>query len=142
MTKTFVFISGPYQGDSYDYRSYEQIDANIAQARGAAKRLAISGIPYFAPHMNSAHFEVIAPTVPVEYWYKMDNIFLDRSSALLMLPRWDQSQGAKAEMERAIEWSKPIFRMFNDMAGNFGGFEDLEKWWAQAEGKVIIPAKQ
>ncbi len=129
MTKTFVFIAGPYQGDSHDYRSYEQIEANISQARGAAKRLAIAGIPYFCPHMNSAHMEIVAATVPVEYWYMMDNIFLDRSSALLVLPHWDQSNGVKNELDRATSVKKPIYKMFDSVEGDFAGFEDLQEWW-------------
>ena len=127
--KTFVFVCGPYQGDSHDYRSYEQIEANISQARGAAKRLAIAGIPYFCPHMNSAHMEVIAATVPVEYWYMMDNIFLDRSSALLMLPNWQYSKGAQTELKQAEEQKKPVYKMFDSVRGDFEGFEDLQEWW-------------
>ena len=129
MTKTFVFIAGPYQGDSHDYRSYEQIEANISQARGAAKRLAIAGIPYFCPHMNSAHMEIVAATVPVEYWYMMDNIFVDRSSALLMLPNWEKSNGAKAELDRATSRKTPIYKMFDSVKGDYAGFDELVDWW-------------
>ena len=134
--KTFTYIAGPYAGDSHDYKSYEQIDAHIAQCRGAAKRLAIAGIPYFAPHMNSAHFEVIAPTVPPDYWYKMDNIFVDLSSALLLLPNWEKSKGAQAEATRAIGLKLPIYKMFDSVVGDLGSFEDLQAWWFPAKDKI------
>ncbi len=131
--RTFTYIAGPYKGDTHDYKSYEQIDKNIAQCRGAAKRLAIAGIPYFAPHMNSAHFEVIAPTVKPENWYAMDKVFVDLSSAMLILPGWRESVGTVQEITWAIEQDMPIAKMFEEIEGEFISFEELQAWWALPE---------
>ena len=105
----FVHIAGPYSGKTHDHQSYNEIDANIAQAREAAKFLAENGMPFYCPHTNTAHFEVIAPDLPVEYWYDMDNVFVDLSSAVFLVEGWQVSLGTQGEMRRARRSGKPIF---------------------------------
>ena len=105
----FVYIAGPYSGKTHDHQSYNEIDANIAQAREAAKFLAENGMPFYCPHTNTAHFEVIAPDLPVEYWYEMDNVFVDLSSAVFLVEGWQVSLGTQGEMQRARRSGKPIF---------------------------------
>ena len=105
----FVYIAGPYSGKTHDHQSYNEIDANIAQAREAAKFLAENGMPFYCPHTNTAHFEVIAPDLPVEYWYEMDNVFVDLSSAVFLVEGWQVSLGTQGEMRRARRSGKPIF---------------------------------
>ena len=74
MKRTYVYIAGPYRGaqGEHDYSVYYEIDCNIARARAAAVYLAERDIPFFCPHLNSCHFEVIAPSVSPAYWYRMD----------------------------------------------------------------------
>ena len=105
----FVYVAGPYSGKTHDHQSYNEIDANIAQAREAAKFLAENGVPFYCPHTNAAHFEVIAPDLPIEYWYKMDNVFVDLSSAVFLVEGWQVSLGTQAEMRRARQSGKRIF---------------------------------
>ena len=97
----YVYIAGPYRGRTHDYQSYCEIDANINQARLAAAALAEAGIGFFAPHLHSAHFEVIAPHATPEFWYELDMRFLEMCDAILLLPRWSESRGAKAELDWA-----------------------------------------
>ena len=93
-----IYIAGPY-GDKGGYLS---IDRNIAHAREAAAWCARNGLGYYCPHLNSAHFEVIVPEVPVEFWYAMDLRFIEVADAMLVLPGWERSTGTQGEME-AIE---------------------------------------
>ena len=117
----FVYIAGPYSGKTHDHQSYNEIDANITRAREAAKFLAIHGVPFYCPHTNAAHFEVIVPDLPIEYWYAMDNVFLDLSSALFLVEGWQNSAGTKEEMQRARRSGKHIFYPDAGMA--------LVDWW-------------
>ena len=111
--KTFVYIGGPYRGiNSHDFHGYFAIDSNINRATEASAELARLDIPYFCPHLNSAHFEVIAPDVKPEYWLEMDMVFVDLSSCLYVLEGWEESQGTCAEIVRAASLGKPVFYFF------------------------------
>lgn len=90
-----VYIAGPY-GDAGGYIA---IDKNIAQARVAAAWVASRGLGYYCPHLNSAHFEVVVPNVPVAQWYEMDLKFIDVCDFMLILPGWEDSKGTLKEIE-------------------------------------------
>ena len=99
-----VYIAGPYSGPDY-----LAIDRNIAAAREAAAWLAEHGIGFFCPHLNSAHFEVVTPRVEPEFWYALDLRLLEACDALLFLEGWQQSKGAKGELDFAAARIMPVF---------------------------------
>ena len=119
--KTFVYIAGPYAGPTHDSGSYLIIDANIGRARYAASRLANAGVPYFCPHLNSAHFEVITPDVEPSFWYDLDMRILKFSSALLLLDGWEGSKGTNMERDEALALGLPCFEITD--------FDELVAWW-------------
>ena len=125
MDKTFVYIAGPYTGPTHDAHSYLAIDANIGRARYAASRLANAGVPYFCPHLNSAHFEVITPDVKPNFWYDLDMTILRFSSALLLIYGWEGSKGACMERDEAVRLGIPCFGIER--------FSDLISWWEMGE---------
>ena len=126
-SKTFVYLAGPYRAPDggHDYRAFFEIDRNINEARLWATRLANEGVPFFCPHMNGAHMEVLAPDVTQEYWLDLDMRILECSSALLLLPNWRESKGAVAEKERA--------QKLGILCYDFVVFHNLVDWWH--EGK-------
>lgn len=100
-----VYIAGPY-GDKGGYLA---IDRNIARAREAAAWLALNGLGYYCPHLNSAHFEAIVADVPVSFWYAMDLAFMPIADAMLLLDGSHESRGTAMEI---VEWrktGKPLF---------------------------------
>ena len=124
---SFVYIAGPYQHEGkHDYSVYEEIDRNISNARKWAARLATEGIPYFSPHMNSAHMEVITPSVSPGFWVGLDNTILQHAAAILLLDGWQSSEGARHERIYALDRRIPTFYTQGD------GFDDLVGWWSQA----------
>ncbi len=125
--KTFVYIAGPYRGQTHDWRSYIEIDANINRAREAAKFCAENGLPFYCPHTHAAHFEVITPNLPPEFWYEMDSIYVALCSAILLVNGWEQSAGTLAETERAYRMGKLVF-LPNER-------EVLVEWWRQGDSK-------
>ena len=100
--RSYVFIAGPYgsRGDRRD-AAYLEIDRNIARAREAAAFLANNRVPFFCPHLNSCHFEVITPEVPMQYWYDLDMAILEPASAIWLLDGWQDSQGSQVELVHA-----------------------------------------
>ena len=107
----FAYIAGPYRakGGGHDESYWDEIDANIQRARDAAIFLAERDIPYFCPHLNSAHMETYAPTVQPAYWYRMDLTILRHAKALWLLDGWLDSEGSKVEYKAAAEWDIPTY---------------------------------
>jgi len=95
--KTYVYIAGPY-GDKDPYCVIEE---RINRARYAASELARRGIPYYAPHLNCAHFEVIVSQAPIKFWTAMGLGFVKHAWGLLVLGGWERSAGTKAEISEA-----------------------------------------
>ena len=116
----YVYIAGPYR----DKSGYLAIDRNIATAREWAARLAQNHIPFYCPHLNSAHFEVITPTVPEEWWLEMHMIFLERAAAMLLLPGWRDSNGTIVEVSRGDDLGQRLFTAESE-------FADLLRWWEE-----------
>lgn len=106
-----VYIAGPYIGKAqhHDYRSYGEIDANINRARTFAAWLTDHGLYFFCPHLNSAHFEVITPNAPPEYWYALDFRILSHCDAMYVLRGWEDSKGTIAEIAYCREKGIPVF---------------------------------
>ena len=107
----FLYIAGPYRGakGNHDHTAYFDIDENIRVAKFWSAECAKAGIPYFCPHLNSAHMEIIVPEVPPKYWLEMDLKILRCASALFLLPNWRSSRGTLAERDEANRLEIPIY---------------------------------
>lgn len=116
----YVYISGRY-GDA---DGYAVIHDRINRAREAAAACARAGIPFFCPHLNSAHFEQVTPEAPVKFWLKQDAIFMQRASAILVVEHeWELSTGTKDDVERARRvLSIPVFFWPRE-------FAQLQRYW-------------
>ncbi len=123
--RSYVYIAGPYMDSKkyHDFRGYAEIDQNISRARETAAFLANNEIPYFCPHLNSAHFEVITPDVKPEYWYEMDLELLKPASAVLLLEGWQSSTGTRREIEVARTLGISVFYPEEK--------EELVTWWQE-----------
>lgn len=95
-----VYISGKYsKGD---------ISENIANARRVAIELWEKGYTVICPHLNTQHFEVDC-NIPYESYIYGDMEILARCDAILMLPQWEESDGATQEKERAVLLGMPVY---------------------------------
>ena len=108
MTRPILYIAGPYSAGHG-----RSVTDNIAVARRYAVAAAKAGWMPFTPHLNTAHFEDSCPEIPNEDWISGDLAILDllsrRWSAMLMLPRWETSGGARLERQRALERGLEVF---------------------------------
>ena len=123
--RNYIYCAGPYLGDNahHDYRSYFRIHANIMRVHEVALALASLGYGFFAPHVHSMHNEVIAPHLPPEYWYELDNHFLRACDAILVLS--GESAGTAAEILLAYSLEMPVFFSFVDLVNAIPPFDSI-----------------
>jgi hypothetical protein len=103
-----IFISGPLTtgGDG----SRDSIETNIRTAEKYQIVLANAGIGTFCPHTHTEWHSEKGSTAPEKYYYDMDLEFLKRASdAVLAIPGWEKSTGAKNEVEVAQKTGIPVF---------------------------------
>lgn len=95
-----VYLAGKYtQGN---------IEENIAVARKAAIDLWEKGYFVICPHLNTAHFEVDCKASYEDYMAG-DLEMVKRVDAIVMLPNWVDSPGAKRELRHAARNGVPIY---------------------------------
>ena len=108
MTRPILYISGPYSAGNG-----RSVTDNIAVARAHAVAAARKGWFPFTPHLNTAHFEVDCPDVSHEEWLAGDIAILRllprARAAVLLLPGWEQSKGARLERDWAIHLNLEVF---------------------------------
>lgn len=99
--RPLLYISGPYSPIPG-----RTIDTNIEIATAYAVAAWERGWAALCPHLNTARFDRRS-TLPYLEWIAGDLVFIQRMvparDALLMLPRWNESAGARAERDYAIE---------------------------------------
>ena len=107
-----VFISGPLTsgaGSEQPARK-EYIANNVKKAEAYQIALANAGIGSFCAHTHTMNHHEKGSKAPEKYYYELDLEFLYRASdAVLAVPGWEKSQGAKAEIEWAKHHKLPVF---------------------------------
>ena len=93
-----AYVAGPYRAPTA-----EGIAANIQTARAVAVELWRRGYATICPHLNTAHFDGLAPD---ELWLVGDLAIIDRldpqkPDCVVMMEGWRKSAGARREWRRA-----------------------------------------
>lgn len=99
-----IYTAGPYS-------AYEKftIHDNIKIARKIAIEVWQAGHIAICPHLNTADFQIEMPDVSHDYWLDRDYQIIARCDAILMLPNWEESKGAKMELYYANEHQIPVY---------------------------------
>lgn len=98
-----VYTAGPYRPGHG-----RTVADNIAAARKVAIELWRMGHFALCPHLNTANFEDDAE-LPDEYYLDGDLKALARCDAVVMLPAWTESEGAKGEHDYALAAGIPVY---------------------------------
>ena len=108
MTRPILYISGPYSAGNG-----RTVVENIAVARSYAVAAAKAGWMPFTPHLNTAGFEIDCPEISHQEWLDGDIAILRllprARAAVLLLPGWEQSEGARLERDWAIHRNLEVF---------------------------------
>lgn len=94
-----LYIAGPYDHPDDPIHGVQE---NITNASRIALEYWRKGWAVICPHMNTAGFHH-AKDVPRETWIQGDLLILSKCDAILMIPGWTGSPGAKAELDYATE---------------------------------------
>lgn len=98
----FVYLSGPITA-----KDGVSVEENVAAALRVFLECINAGIPAFCPQLTGA-FPSAHADVDYEAWMAYDFAVIDRCTHMLMLPRWQYSDGAKREMAYAHARGIPV----------------------------------
>lgn len=93
-----VYVSGPYRGD---------VEQNVARAREVAVILWDLGLSVICPHLNTFGIE-LDTVLSHEDFVQLDLQQVERCDAIVMIPEWETSEGARIEREHAESCGIPI----------------------------------
>lgn len=109
MTPLLIYIAGPYRAPTAWQR-----EQNIHRARTWGVAVAHAGAYPVIPHANAAHFDGEAEDA---LWLAGTLELMRRCDAVLMIPRWSDSSGARAEHDEAMRLGIPVLHANDDGAG-------------------------
>ena len=103
-----VYVAGPLMAAN-DW----EIRENIHRAAALGLEVAKLGCYPVIPHTNTG--SVFIGTITPEFWYAGTLELLRRCDAMILTPDWEDSKGARAEVEDAKHRGQPIFSGVNDL---------------------------
>jgi hypothetical protein len=96
-----VYIAGPFRGSN----AWE-VEKNIREAEEFGFRVAQLRAMPLIPHANTRFFD---GTLTGEFWLEGTIELMRRCDAILLLPTWEQSEGARAERKEAERLGLQVF---------------------------------
>jgi len=120
-----IYIAGPYRAPTP-----WQVLANVRAAQEVALAVWKMGAVALCPHSNTGLFDGECPD---EVWLQGDLELLRRSDAILMMGKWQYSQGASAEYRAAQQLGLPIF---NEPAVTDSELHDWIVEWKRATSEA------
>lgn len=102
-----VFIAGLFNGDRTD----EARRNNVEIAQTYANALARHGIGFYCPHTHTMQL-MLSEGAPKDdnFFRELNKLYFEKvCSAVLALPGWKESGGARGEVEEARKRNWPVF---------------------------------
>ena len=98
-----AYVAGPYSGN---------IEGNIRVARAVSILLWEQGYTVFCPHTNTAHFEKDCKCTWDDIMQGNLEMLLE-CDVLVLLPKWENSRGARIERGYAMSLGLPVYEWPN-----------------------------
>ena len=114
-----IYIAGPYSPKNCDLHTAPIIaHRNVKKAIEVFWKLVKKGHYPYIPHLSHfIHLETPEDMIPPpqEFWYKFDLEWLKSCDAIFMLEGWENSRGARLELETAKKLGLQIFFKLEDV---------------------------
>jgi len=105
-----VYVAGRFRS-SHAGDQFEQT-MNILAAMQIALDVWKMGAVALCPHGNTFCFQ---GTMDDSVWLEGSLLLLERCDAVMCVPNWTRSEGAKLEIKYAEELGKPVFYSFTEL---------------------------
>jgi hypothetical protein len=104
-----VYVAGPFSA-----ATREGVEANIQRAALLGVEVAKLGAFPVVPHANTAlpEYEHVQP---YKFWIEGTLELMRRCHAVIMLPGWEASSGARAERFEAMARRMPVFETLSQL---------------------------
>src|SRR5947207_11192639 len=102
-----IYVAGKLSGPN----NFE-IARNVAAAEDVGLRVAQFGAMPLSPHSNTGL--KFFGTITEDFWYEGTLELLRRCDAVIMVPGYESSRGARAECEEAHRLNLPVFFVVED----------------------------
>ncbi len=111
-----VYIAGPYRPkgvthenlDNLTQEQEDEITTNILAAKKVAAEIWNLGMAAICPHANTANFEKLID-IPAQGYIDGDLEIVASCHAIVMLPGWEESSGARQERDHANSLGIPVY---------------------------------
>jgi nucleoside 2-deoxyribosyltransferase len=117
-----IYIAGKYRGPTP-----WAVEQNIRAAEEVAARVIQAGMMPLCPHKNTAHMEGLADD---QFFLAGTLELMRRCDAVLLVPNWRDSAGARAEAAEAERMGLPVFGDFPTprIDAVNAAMEQLDRW--------------
>lgn len=109
-----------YVAGKFSDKTRADVEANILAAELVGVEVARAGFWPVIPHANTAHPE-FESVQPYQFWIAATLELLRRCDAIVMVPGWQDSSGARGELSEALRLGKPAFMSVADLEGWYCG---------------------
>ena len=103
-----VYVAGPFRAGANQWKQ----EQNVRRAEALALDVWKLGAVAICPHSMTRFYQ---GALPDDVWLDGDLELLHRCDAILMMPDWEQSMGARAEHRAATEWKQHVFYNIDDV---------------------------
>jgi len=116
-----VYVAGKFRG-----KTAWEVAENVRAAERVGFEVAKLGAMPLIPHANTSNFD---GTLTAEFWLSGTLALMLRCDAVMMVPGWPESQGARLERDTAKTVGLPVF--------DAGDYQALADWLAAVAAPVV-----
>lgn len=119
-----VYIAGKYRGPNA-----WAVEQNIRAAEEVAARVWAMGLVALCPHANARH--MLEGVCSEEHALAGTLELMRRCDAVLLVPNWRDSEGARAEVAEARRRGLPVFGLGGDVDNPLAvshAVQELDRW--------------